>query len=109
MEIGAAHRHAHPPAGIPVPEEFPTNSLSKLVCLKSENLRIVGAHFVGPNAGEILQALAVCVRLKATKKDFDDTVGIHPTDAESFTSLYATKSSGEQWEQAGGCGGGKCG
>jgi len=109
LEIGAAHRKPHPPPGIPAPEDFPTNALSKLICLKTENERVIGAHFVGPNAGEILQCLAVCVRLRATKKDFDDCVGIHPTDAESLTTLLATKSSGEQWESAGGCGGGKCG
>jgi len=109
LEIGAAHRTAHPPAGVTVPDEFPTNSLSKLVCVKSEGYRVVGAHFVGPNAGEILQSLALAVRLGAKKKDFDDVVGIHPTDAESFTTLQVTKSSGEQWESAGGCGGGKCG
>jgi len=108
LEIAAAHRVAHPPPGIPVPEEFPTNSLSKLVVLK-ENQKVIGAHFVGPNAGEIVQGLAVCVRVGATLKDFIETVGIHPTDAESFTTLSVTKSSGEQWEQFGGCGGGKCG
>jgi len=56
-----------------------------------------------------MQSLAVCVRVGATLKDFTETVGIHPTDAESFTTLYITKNSGEEWEQAGGCGGGKCG
>lgn len=113
LEIGAAHRTVsstgNSTGNSDEPEEFPTNSLAKLVCLKTEGERVVGAHFVGPNAGEITQALALAVKLGAKKKDFDDVVGIHPTDAEAFTALVAKKSSGEQWESAGGCGGGKCG
>jgi len=104
LEIGAAHRVDHGTF-----KDFPTNSLSKLVCLKSENDRVVGFHFVGPNAGEITQGFALALKLKATKKDFDSVVGIHPTDAESFTSLDIEKYSGEQWESLGGCGGGVCG
>lgn len=41
--------------------------------------------------------------------DFDNTVGIHPTNAECFTQLSITKRSGKNWIAAGGCGGGKCG
>jgi thioredoxin reductase (NADPH) len=52
---------------------------------------------------------ALALRMKATKKDFDYVVGIHPTDAESFMSLEVEKYSGEEWESSGGCGGGKCG
>lgn len=46
------------------------------------------------------------LRLQA---DFDNTVGIHPTNAECFTQLCITKRSGKNWVAAGGCGGGKCG
>ena len=70
---------------------------------------MVGFHFVGLNAGEITQGFALAVKLGATKKDFDDMVGIHPTDAESFTQLEITKGSGSNWIGRGGCGGGKCG
>lgn len=45
----------------------------------------------------------------AAQDDFDQTIGIHPTDAESFHGLSVTKASGESWVAAGGCGGGKCG
>lgn len=57
----------------------------------------------------LVAANSVGLRLRATKKDFTDLVGIHPTDAESFCSLAITKASGEEYESAGGCGGGKCG
>ena len=67
----------------------------KLITLKEENQRVVGLHYVGPNAGEVVQGFAVAVKLGATKADFDDTVGIHPTVAEEFTMLKVTKSSGK--------------
>eukprot|EP01126_Amoeba_proteus_P056757 TRINITY_DN7179_c0_g1_i8.p1 TRINITY_DN7179_c0_g1~~TRINITY_DN7179_c0_g1_i8.p1 ORF type:complete len:273 (-),score=71.66 TRINITY_DN7179_c0_g1_i8:523-1341(-) len=107
LEIGAAHRKTHPPVGEST--DFPTNALSKLVCVISDNNRVVGFHYVGPNAGEVTQGFALGLRLKATKKDFDNLVGIHPTDAESFTCLGITRRSNEQYESSGGCGGGKCG
>jgi glutathione reductase (NADPH) len=49
--------------------------------------RIVGLHVVGPGADEMLQGFAVAVRMGATKKDFDDTVAIHPTAAEEFVTM----------------------
>jgi len=70
---------------------------------------VIGFHFVGPNAGELTQGFALAVKLGATKEDFDDLIGIHPTDAESFCALSVTKSSGESWVASGGCGGGVCG
>lgn len=49
--------------------------------------RIVGLHVVGVGADEMLQGFAVAVRMGATKKDFDDTVAIHPTSAEEFVTM----------------------
>ena len=49
--------------------------------------RIVGLHVVGAGADEMLQGFAVAVRMGATKKDFDDTVAIHPTSAEEFVTM----------------------
>lgn len=49
--------------------------------------RIVGLHVVGPGADEMLQGFAVAVRMGATKRDFDDTVAIHPTSAEEFVTM----------------------
>lgn len=67
---------------------------AKLVCNKSDNERVVGFHVLGPNAGEVTQGYAVAIKLGATKKDFDRTIGIHPTVSEVFTTLATTKSSG---------------
>jgi glutathione reductase (NADPH) len=49
--------------------------------------RVVGAHMVGPDAGEIIQGIAVAVKLGATKAQFDATIGIHPTAAEEFVTM----------------------
>jgi len=58
----------------------------KLVTAGSQQ-RIVGLHVVGPGADEMLQGFAVAVRMGATKKDFDDTVAIHPTSAEELVTM----------------------
>lgn len=52
---------------------------------------MVGLHYFGPNAGEVVQGFAIALKLKAKKSDFDRLVGIHPTCAERFTTLYLKK------------------
>lgn len=74
---------------------------AKLICVKSENLRVVGLHILCPNAGEVTQGFALAMRKGATYQEFQDTVGIHPTVAEDFTTLTVTKSSGEDANAAG--------
>ena len=49
--------------------------------------RVVGAHMLGPDAGEIIQGIAIAVKLGATKAQFDTTIGIHPTAAEEFVTM----------------------
>ena len=49
--------------------------------------RVVGAHMIGADAGEIIQAVAIAVKLGATKAQFDATIGIHPTVAEELVTL----------------------
>lgn len=44
--------------------------------------QVVGLHILGPNAGEITQGWTIGMKLGATKADFDNSVGIHPTCAE---------------------------
>lgn len=67
---------------------------AKLVVNKADDERIVGFHYLGPNAGEITQAFAGMLKLKANKADFENLIGIHPTCAEIFTTMNITKSSG---------------
>lgn len=49
--------------------------------------RVLGVHMVGKDAGEIIQGMAIAVNMGATKKDFDSTIGIHPSTAEEFVTL----------------------
>lgn len=49
--------------------------------------KVLGAHMVGEHAAEIIQGVAIAVKMGATKKDFDATVGIHPSTAEEFVTL----------------------
>ena len=53
---------------------------------------VVGAHMVGPDAGEITQGLGVALKAGATKAQFDATVGIHPTAAEEFVTMREVRS-----------------
>jgi len=74
---------------------------AKLICLKSQNERVIGFHVLGPNAGEITQGFSIGIKLNATKADFDNLIGIHPTCAENFTTLGITKRSGADASAAG--------
>ena len=56
-------------------------------CATCRARRIVGLHAIGMGADELLQGFAVALRLGATKRDFDDTVAIHPTSAEELVTL----------------------
>jgi len=76
-------------------------SYCKLVCNKNDKMRVVGFHYLGPNAGEVTQGYAGMIKMGATKEDFDDLVGIHPTTAENLTLLGLTKSSGADASAAG--------
>jgi glutathione reductase (NADPH) len=49
--------------------------------------RVVGAHMIGSDAGEIIQGVAIAVKLGATKAQFDATLGIHPTVGEEFVTM----------------------
>ncbi len=49
--------------------------------------KVLGVHMVGPDAGEIIQGIAVALKAGATKAVFDSTIGIHPTAAEEFVTM----------------------
>ena len=61
-------------------------TLIKLI-VDSASQRVLGAHMVGADAPEIIQGLAIAIRMGATKTDFDATVALHPTSAEEFVTL----------------------
>lgn len=49
--------------------------------------RVLGCHMVGPHAGEMIQGLGIALQAKASKADFDRTIGIHPSIAEEWVTL----------------------
>lgn len=65
-------------------------TLMKLV-VEPASQRVVGAHMVGADAPEIIQGIAIAVKAKLTKAQFDATIGIHPTAAEEFVTMREKK------------------
>lgn len=63
-----------------------TTTALKLVCAGDDE-KIIGCHIMGHGADEMLQGFAVAIKMEATKKQFDDTVAIHPTSAEELVTL----------------------
>ena len=61
-------------------------TLMKLV-VDADTDRVLGCHMVGPDAGEIVQGIAIALKAGATKRVFDETIGIHPTAAEEFVTM----------------------
>lgn len=62
-------------------------SYMKLV-VDAKSDRVLGVHMIGPDAPEIIQSLAVSLRAEATKRQFDQTVAVHPTVAEEFVLMH---------------------
>jgi glutathione reductase (NADPH) len=60
--------------------------LIKLI-VDGDSDRVLGCHFVGPNASELVQLVAVAMKMGATKADFDATTALHPTLAEEIVTL----------------------
>jgi glutathione reductase (NADPH) len=61
-------------------------SLVKLIVDRGSQ-KLLGAHMVGMDAPEIIQGIAIAVKLGLTKQQLDETVAIHPTAAEEFVTL----------------------
>ncbi|RBC01079.1 glutathione-disulfide reductase [Pseudomonas sp. MWU12-2115] len=66
--------------------ECQEKTMMKLV-VDGKTDKVLGCHMVGPDAGEIVQGLAIALKAGATKRDFDDTIGVHPTAAEEFVTM----------------------
>lgn len=64
----------------------PERTYMKLL-VDGDSDKVIAAHMVGPEAGEIVQGLAVAIKAGASKADFDATIGIHPTAAEEFVTM----------------------
>ncbi len=56
-----------------------------IVC--AESRKILGCHIISPGAAEMIQMVAVAIKMGATKEDFDQTVAVHPTMAEEIVLM----------------------
>ena len=56
-----------------------------IVCKKTD--KVLGVHIVAPGAGEMVQMVAIAVKMGATKKDFDNTLAVHPTISEEIVTM----------------------
>ncbi|KAM7011509.1 thioredoxin reductase 3 isoform 2-T2 [Passerculus sandwichensis] len=84
-----------------VPGRDNNTCYAKVICNKQDNNRVIGLHVLGPNAGEVTQGFAAAIKCGLTKELLDETIGIHPTCAEVFTTMDITKSSGQDITQKG--------
>jgi pyruvate/2-oxoglutarate dehydrogenase complex dihydrolipoamide dehydrogenase (E3) component len=84
-----------------------SDHLCKLVTEKKTG-KILGIHFVGDNAGEIIQGFALACSLGMSKSDLDKSTSIHPIAAEEFLVLDISRSSKKSFLKKEGCGGGSC-
>jgi len=66
--------------------DFKPQTAMKLVTVGADE-RVVGCHVIGPGADEMIQGFAVALTMGARKRDFDDTLAIHPTSAEEMVTM----------------------
>jgi thioredoxin reductase (NADPH) len=87
-------------------ENRPDNECYIKLITEPREGKVVGVHYLGPHAGEVIQGLAVAMKAGCTKEHLDNTIGIHPTNAEQFVgmSLTTVKEVGvELSAEGGGC------
>ena len=77
---------------------------TKMVVDISQQEKVIGLHYIGPNAGEVMQGYAVAVTAGLTKAAFDKTIAIHPTCAEEIVYLSIKKSEQPHVVKEGCCG-----
>ena len=73
------------------------SSYMKLIVLKSENEKVIGMHYFGPGADEVIAGYAVAMKLGLRKEHLDSSIGIHPSTSEEFYTMDITKRSGQDY------------
>ncbi|XP_013140277.1 PREDICTED: thioredoxin reductase 1, mitochondrial isoform X1 [Papilio polytes] len=86
-----------------IPQRNIRNCYLKAVAERAPPQQVLGLHFVGPVAGEVIQGFAAAIKCGLTMEQLMNTVGIHPTVAEEFTRLNITKRSGKDPNPASCC------
>uniref|UniRef100_A0A8C5L5L3 thioredoxin-disulfide reductase (NADPH) n=1 Tax=Jaculus jaculus TaxID=51337 RepID=A0A8C5L5L3_JACJA len=82
------------PLEFTVSEQDASQCYIKMVCLKEPPQLVLGLHFLGPNAGEVIQGFALGIKCGASYEQVMQTVGIHPTCSEEVVKLHISKRSG---------------
>ncbi|XP_066594519.1 thioredoxin reductase 2, mitochondrial isoform X2 [Prorops nasuta] len=94
-EEGIEVYHAYyKPTEFFVPQKNVSHCYVKVVSLRHGDQKVLGMHFIGPNAGEVIQGFSAAMKCNLTFPLLKSTVGIHPTTAEEFTRVFITKRSG---------------
>ncbi|XP_050536910.1 thioredoxin reductase 1, mitochondrial isoform X1 [Daktulosphaira vitifoliae] len=78
-----------------IPQKNVKHCYLKVITLVEAPQKVLGMHFIGPQAGEVIQGYAAAIKAGLTFEHLKDTVGIHPTISEEFTRVAITKRSGE--------------
>ncbi|GLV32299.1 Thioredoxin reductase-1 [Carabus blaptoides fortunei] len=86
-----------------IPQRSILHCYIKVVALREGEQKVLGMHFIGPQAGEIIQGFAAALKCNLTMQALLSTVGIHPTTAEEFTRISVTKRSGQDPNPASCC------
>ncbi|ULU02271.1 hypothetical protein L3Y34_002081 [Caenorhabditis briggsae] len=102
--IEVYHSHYTPFEYIVPQNEDKAYCYVKAICLRDDTQKVVGLHFVGPNAAEVMQGYAVAFRVGISISDLQLTVAIHPCSSEEFVKLQITKRSGKDPRVQGCCG-----
>ena len=67
--------------------------------MREDRQKVIGIHYSGPMAEEVIAGLALGMRLGMTKKDLDAQIGIHPSVSEELYSLHITKRSKQDFRK----------
>lgn len=66
----------------------------KLICLRAGPEKVLGLHYLGPGADEVVAGYAVAMKLGMTKEHLDGSIGVHPSVSEDYFNMHITKRSG---------------
>ncbi|XP_050309805.1 thioredoxin reductase 1, mitochondrial-like [Anthonomus grandis grandis] len=83
------------PAEYLIAKKSAENCYLKVIALRNDDQKVLGMHFIGPQAGEIIQGFSTAIKCNLTVIALVNTIGIHPTLAQEFTKIKITKRSGK--------------
>ncbi|XP_063907545.1 thioredoxin reductase 1, mitochondrial isoform X2 [Zophobas morio] len=86
-----------------IPQRSIAHCYIKVIAKRGGDQKVLGMHFIGPQAGEVIQGFAAAMKCNLTMNALMSTVGIHPTIAEEFTRINVTKRSGKDPNPASCC------